>query len=328
MNIYILTSSLPLLYAVELQKKYQENSICFICNSIVGSYSKSELELAHNTFFKVFIISDMFGLYNILKHYLFITSKLHKINIENLYVGNIGVNLLALMYNRLKANKKYIIEDGTSTIPFSEFGHNYYNNEKSFYIKNFLKHLFFLEKKVHKLISIYDISNSILETEVISLSFLLNKDVILNNDLLILGGPQLNLNQMDAQTIEESIERLIALHKKKYKINKVIYRPHPRENMFDVQKLIERFNMILFQNNSKHTVFELYYANAKEFPIYVCSLFPSSALLSLCKIDKRLQLTSYDFNKNEIYPNHQDESMIISKKLKELNLINFYRYNK
>ena len=54
MNIYILTSSLPLLYAVELQKKYQEKSICFMCNSVCGSYSKSEVELAHNTFFKVF----------------------------------------------------------------------------------------------------------------------------------------------------------------------------------------------------------------------------------------------------------------------------------
>ena len=321
MNVYFINSSLPFFYATEIQRSSKEQSICFLCPT-VSCFTDSEIKYAKKIFSELYILDlTKINIFTVIRHLAFVLYKLKFIKIINLYVGNIGVSFLSLIYNHLSSNNKFILEDGTSTIPFSEIGIDYYNYNKSSKFKAFHDRYILLKDSVHKVVSIFDISNKNIQTKKIKLFHPLKDELRLDNELLILGGPQLNLNQLSINIIEESLEKLIKFHKENYKIHKVIYKPHPREIKSDVDKLINILDMTLFDED-EFDIFELYFMNSKKFPRYISSLFPSSALFVLNNIDSRINLSCVKFDEKHIYEDHKEEIKIIAKYTQDFDIIN------
>ncbi len=226
-------------HAVNLQKQSNEKSIAFIFHEPI-KFSDSELLEAREVFSEVFIIKKSFRFFNIFKNYLFIKLKTQNINIKNLYVGTIGVNLLVLLYKKLKAQNKYLLEDGFETLAFSIQGVDYFNNDKSFIARKLFKHYFFLKNKKYKIISFMSISNNVLETIKVNLSDkenLKNKNPTYTNDLLIIGSNALDSNLLNMKNTEYSLLRLIKFHKDKYNIKKVII-DLTQESLFGAQNIL------------------------------------------------------------------------------------------
>ena len=319
MNVYFINSSLPFFYATEIQRSSNEQSICFLCPT-VSCFTDSEIIYAKKIFTELYTLDlTKINIFTVIRHLAFVLYKLKFINIINLYVGNIGVSFLSLIYNQLSPNNKFILEDGTSTIPFSEIGIDYYNKSSKF--KALYNRFITLKDSVHKVVSIFDISNKNIQTKKIQLSHPLKDKLSLDNELLILGGPQLNLNQLTFDVIEASLLKLIKFHKEKYQIYKVIYKPHPREIKSDVNKLINILDMTLFDED-EFDIFELYFMKSKKFPRYISSLFPSSALFVLNNIDTRINLSCVKFDEKNIIEDHKEETKIIAKYIKDFDIIN------
>lgn len=322
MNVYFINSSLPFFIATELQRSSQEKSICFLCPTL-SSFTDSEVKYAKEIFSDLYVLDlSKINIFSALSCLIYVAYKLRNIKIINLYVGNIGVSFLKLIYNHLCSDNKFLLEDGTSTLSFSKLGVNYYNYKNDSKLKDLLfKKFISLENCIHKVVSVFDISNENIQTKNIQLSHPLKDKLSLENELLILGGPQLNLNQLTIDVIEESITKLIKFHKEKYKIDKVIYKPHPREIKSDVNKLINILDMTLF-DEGEFDIFELYFINSKKFPRYISSLFPSSALFVLNNIDSRINLSCVKFDEKHIFEDHKEETKIIAKYTQDFDTIN------
>ena len=321
MNVYFINSSLPFFIATELQRSSHEKSICFLCPSLSG-FTNSEIKYAKKIFSDLYVLDlTKINIFSAISKFVYVARKLRNIKITNLYVGNIGVSFLKLIYNYVYSDNKFLLEDGTSTLAFSKIGVDYYNYNNDSKRKNLLiKKFISLENCIHQVVSVFDISNQNVQTKRIQLSHPLKDKLSLDNELLILGGPQLNLNQLTINVIEESLTKLIKFHKEKYILDKVTYKPHPREIKSDVHRLINKFDMNLF-DDSEFDIFELYFMNSKKFPRYISSLFPSSSLFVLNNIDPRINLSCIKFDAKHILEGHKKETQIVSEYIKDFDII-------
>ena len=323
MNIYFVNGSLPMFYAIETQKRLEGRSICFICYCRVANhYTEKELVIAKKVFSSV-IVLKISGLWRMLLSYLKVIGLIGLCGKDDFYIGNIGVSFLLLIYNSIPANKKYILEDGTSTLSLACYGVSYYNNMPPRCAKRFFPKLFNLTPSRHSVISVFDYDDQTMCTEKI-VSFSAEKCLeVCDDQLLILGGPQLSLAMMDFNSVIDGLKRLIDFHRERYDVKKIYYRPHPREQQNDVNKVQNALGMIPHVSSNQFSIIELHIMRAEYLPKHICSLFPSSALFTIPHFFPQIRVSCAQIELADIDQSRREESELVINEVKRLGNIIF-----
>ena len=221
MNVFFVHSSLPLYIGYEVNKENKKPSICFLCNDLL-EYSESDINFYRSNFNEVIVLS-IFGVVQKIKSIIKVFLRLRNVKIEDLYVGNIGANLLTIAYNIFKCKRKFILEDGASTLSFIEKGIDNYNLEKPSYSKiSLFKKFLHLRDEPHVIISLFDLKKGSIETQKLKSTSTSESRPKLTPDLLIFGGPETDLGVISLELYEEKISELISYFKNKTHIENIL----------------------------------------------------------------------------------------------------------
>ena len=286
-GIFIVSTPFQVISSFEAINNYNIDEYEFIITSI--SKNKVLQNIITNkiensiTFFnksKIQIINAI-SLSEFLKKLLKLNVSNNKISNANnyIFIGNavsFYQNLCRLKFNYFDNLKLVYLDDGNSSISLIKYGNKYIYKgiHSKFHKLIFDLNFFFFNTKISSIYSIFDINSNWIKVDNNNLTNLkkhLNSSYEKIN--LIIGSPFVELKQLSKLEYQNIIKKVVS----DFQESKIIYIPHPRENINDISEYLLNKNIDII--NPKICI-EIDLIKKKYKPVKIFS-FMSTASYSL-----------------------------------------------